>query len=141
MNHFRDMRDAAEKAYGILWRDCDSSEKGCAARKLLLDVIGKDGQHRGIDYALTVYGPATDEEMMHVEWPPDDISSEGGQNAALPPKADNGQQAPACAYCGHTIGLRMVHDGGGFTAPEYACEACFVATDTGPCFDDLREVS
>lgn len=45
--------------------------------------------------------------------------------------------APACPYCGTTKGLRQVCDGGGFTAPEYTCEACFTPSDTGPCFDDL----
>lgn len=47
---------------------------------------------------------------------------------------------PECPYCGATEGLRMVHDGGGFTAPEYTCEADFTAPDDGPCFDDLPHV-
>jgi len=32
--------------------------------------------------------------------------------------------APMCPYCGTETGLRQVHDGGGFTKPEYTCEDC-----------------
>lgn len=48
---------------------------------------------------------------------------------------------PSCPYCGTTKELRQVHDGGGFTDPEYTCEACFTPSDTGPCFDDLPAAS
>lgn len=55
--------------------------------------------------------------------------------------ADNSEQAkPACPYCGTTEGLRVKCDGSGYIAPEYTCEGCFTATDTGPCFDDLPVV-
>lgn len=47
---------------------------------------------------------------------------------------------PVCPYCGATEGLRQLHDGGGYIAPEYTCEADFTASDTGPCFDDLAPV-
>jgi hypothetical protein len=46
--------------------------------------------------------------------------------------------APECPYCGTTVGLRMSCDGGGYIAPEYTCETCFMGTDDGPCFDDLQ---
>lgn len=52
-----------------------------------------------------------------------------------------GQPTPECAYCGATEGLRVKCDGGGYIAPEYTCEDCFTGTDTGPCFDDLKEVA
>lgn len=40
-----------ERAYGILWRTHGSAGAN-AARLLLLPLIGKAGQQRGIDYAL-----------------------------------------------------------------------------------------
>lgn len=46
-----------------------------------------------------------------------------------------------CPYCGTSEGLRQIHDGGGVIEPEYTCEDCFMATDTGPCFDDLPVVT
>jgi hypothetical protein len=56
--------EALEKAYGILWRDTGqrSAEMSIAARKELFAVITKDGQKRGIEHALAVYGPVTEEE-------------------------------------------------------------------------------
>lgn len=45
------MGPVIEKAYGLLWRDTNSGFAH-AARKLLLSIIDKDGQKRGIDYAL-----------------------------------------------------------------------------------------
>jgi len=44
---------------------------------------------------------------------------------------------PCCPYCGRTDGLRLLHDGGGYTDPDYTCEDCFTPRDDGPCFDDL----
>lgn len=60
---------AVERAYGILWRDHSrqSPEKSVAARKELLTVLTKDGQKRGIEYALSVYGPTTASEIIAVD--------------------------------------------------------------------------
>ena len=46
---------------------------------------------------------------------------------------------PECSYCGTKEGLRQIHDGGGYEAPEYTCAGCFTTSYTGPCFDDLPE--
>lgn len=57
---------AIEMAYGILWRDHSrhSAEKSVAARKTLLKVLTKDGQKRGIEYAIDLYGPTTEAEIL-----------------------------------------------------------------------------
>lgn len=57
-----DQQAALERAYGILWRMPDAATGH--ARKLLLEAIGKDGQERGITWALTYYGPVTDAEII-----------------------------------------------------------------------------
>lgn len=62
---------ASEKAYGILWRDTPrgSVEKSVAARKELLNVITKEGQKRGIDHAISIYGPTSEHEILAAaEW-------------------------------------------------------------------------
>lgn len=62
-------REALEKAYGILWRDVTglSAEKCRAARKELLAVLTKEGQKRGIEHALSVYGPTTESEILAID--------------------------------------------------------------------------
>lgn len=51
--HIAGLEDAIETAYGILWRDAGgySSTAAFDARKVLLKVLDKDGQKRGIDAA------------------------------------------------------------------------------------------
>lgn len=44
--------DVLERAYGVLWSDHGGSTRAHQARKLLLSRIGKEGQRRGIQYAL-----------------------------------------------------------------------------------------
>jgi len=50
-----------------------------------------------------------------------------------------------CWMCGTAQGLRQVHDGGGYTSPEYSCASCYVDPSTdevaGPAFDDLPEAT
>lgn len=48
-------------------------------------------------------------------------------------------ETPSCSYCETTVGLRVRCSGGGYIAPEYTCEGCFMPRDDGPCFDDLPE--
>lgn len=42
-----------------------------------------------------------------------------------------------CPYCGTDTELRAAYDGGGYEIEDLICEACFIPTDDGPCFDDL----
>lgn len=67
---------AIERAYGILWRDVSrgSAEKSVAARKELFAVLTKEGQKRGIEYALALYGPTTEIEVIDAEEPAPDKS-------------------------------------------------------------------
>ncbi len=57
-----DQQTAIERAYGILWRDPDAA-KG-HTRKLLLELLDKDGQARGIDWATKMHGPTTTDEIL-----------------------------------------------------------------------------
>jgi hypothetical protein len=59
-----DQATALERAYGILWRMPDAATGH--TRKLLLECIDQDGQKRGIAYALEMFGPATEVELMKV---------------------------------------------------------------------------
>lgn len=61
--------DAVERAYGILWRNTgrDSPAMVIAARKELLTAIPKDGQKRGIEYAISIYGPSTEADAYSIE--------------------------------------------------------------------------
>lgn len=70
------LREAAERAYGILWRDIDRSspEKSVAARKELFAVLTKDGQKRGIEYAIGLYGPTTEQEVLNITERPEGYS-------------------------------------------------------------------
>lgn len=57
-----DQATALERAYGILWRMPDAATGH--ARKLLLETMDKEGQRRGIAYALEVFGPTTEAELL-----------------------------------------------------------------------------
>lgn len=59
-----DQATAMERAYGVLWRMVDGSNG--MARKILLEQISKEGQMRGIAYALDTFGPATEAELLAV---------------------------------------------------------------------------
>lgn len=61
-----------ERAYGILWRDNSrqSPEKSIAARKELFSILSKDQQKRGIEYALALYGPTTEAEILSIDFEP-----------------------------------------------------------------------
>ena len=54
------MTEAAELAYGLLWKD-----RPHEARVLLREAIGKEGQRRGIQYAIDTV-PAKDKEPVSV---------------------------------------------------------------------------
>jgi len=56
---------AAEKAYGLLWRTSSSDPRVNEARQILLAGMNKDGQRRGIAYAVEKYGAMTDHEALH----------------------------------------------------------------------------
>ena len=47
----------AEAAYGLLWRMHTPVTAIHAGRRALIDMIGKDGQRRGIDWARATFGP------------------------------------------------------------------------------------
>lgn len=52
-----------EKAYGLLWRTVTDDKKVHEARKLLLGLIGKDGQRRGVKFAQEQHGELTPKEL------------------------------------------------------------------------------
>jgi hypothetical protein len=59
------LREAAENAYGCVWRTVGPYDGQVHhARGLLLAAIGRDGQRRGIAYALRRYGPVGDDEIL-----------------------------------------------------------------------------
>jgi len=57
---------AIERAYGLLWRDTSAKagSPSSDARKLLLALMDKRGQRRGINYALEKFGHVTDHEAL-----------------------------------------------------------------------------
>ncbi|MGD1953875.1 MAG: hypothetical protein ACFBZ9_01260, partial [Sphingomonadales bacterium] len=59
-----DLHDVIERAYGILWRDMQSSEFSNAARQVLLEALSKDGIHRAVQYACRRFDGVTDAEVM-----------------------------------------------------------------------------
>lgn len=46
-----------EAAYGLLWRMHTTDKRIHEARKALLEQIGKDGQRKGLEWALGTFGP------------------------------------------------------------------------------------
>ena len=55
---------AIEHAYGLLWRVHGPHPQVHEARRLLLALIDKDGQRRGIQFALDQIGPTTEAEIL-----------------------------------------------------------------------------
>ena len=45
-----------EAAYGLLWRMRTTDKRIHEARRALLEAIGKDGQRRGLEWALSTFG-------------------------------------------------------------------------------------
>lgn len=54
-----------EMAYGALWREHGTSPRLHEARRLLLGLLDKEGQRRGIAYAIAKYGSASEAEILH----------------------------------------------------------------------------
>lgn len=54
-----DIREAAKRAYGVLWREAAGGEFSSAARLILLKSITKAEQMEGIAWAIKQYGPIT----------------------------------------------------------------------------------
>ena len=57
-------KDAAQRAYGILWRECTTSLYAKAARKELFDSLSHEERRVGIAWAMDIFGPMTDAEMI-----------------------------------------------------------------------------
>lgn len=56
--------DAAQRAYGILWRDPHGSMFSRGARKELFDALSHEERRAGIAWAMEAFGPMTDSEMI-----------------------------------------------------------------------------
>ncbi len=56
--------DAAQRAYGILWRECSTSVHAKAARKELFDALSHEERRAGIAWAMEAFGPMSDAEMI-----------------------------------------------------------------------------
>lgn len=59
-----DQQYVLELAYGILWRR-PAGATGQTS-KLLMEVIGPEGQKRGIAYALEMFDPVTEAEVLRI---------------------------------------------------------------------------
>lgn len=59
-----DIREAAMRAYGELWQDLSGSRKANDARKYLRDVLTKDEQAQGIQWANEKNGHVTEGEVL-----------------------------------------------------------------------------
>jgi hypothetical protein len=58
------IRGAASRAYGMLWRDPSGSALSRGARKELFDALSPEERRDGITYAVEMFGPMTDAEMI-----------------------------------------------------------------------------
>ena len=56
--------DAAQRAYGMLWRDTSNSVLSRGARKELFDVLTHEERRAGIAYAMEMFGPMSDNEII-----------------------------------------------------------------------------
>jgi hypothetical protein len=56
--------DAAQRAYGILWRDPSTSMFSRAARSELFMALSHEERRAGIAWAMEMFGPMTVGEMI-----------------------------------------------------------------------------
>lgn len=56
--------DAAQRAYGILWREATTSVHAKAARKELFNSLSHEERRAGIAWAMEAFGPMSDGEMI-----------------------------------------------------------------------------
>jgi len=56
--------DAAQRAYGILWRDPSVSLYSRGARKELFNALSHEDRRAGIAWAMEAFGPMSDAEMI-----------------------------------------------------------------------------
>ena len=56
-----------EKAYGLLWRYMGSVKEVHEARKILLSMIDRDGQRRGVQYAKENTAPVSEAEILRLD--------------------------------------------------------------------------
>lgn len=56
--------DAAQRAYGLLWRDTSESMFSRGARRELLAVLSHEERRAGIAWAMEMFGPMTNSEMI-----------------------------------------------------------------------------
>jgi hemolysin-activating ACP:hemolysin acyltransferase len=56
--------DAAQRAYGILWRDPSTSMFSRAARSELFKALSHEERRAGIAWAIEIFGPMTGSEMI-----------------------------------------------------------------------------
>lgn len=56
--------DAAQRAYGILWRDPSTSMFSRAARSELFMALSHEERRAGIAWAIEMFGPMTESEMI-----------------------------------------------------------------------------
>lgn len=56
--------DAAQRAYGILWREPTTSIYAKAARKELFNALSHEDRRAGIAWAMEAFGPMSDAEMI-----------------------------------------------------------------------------
>lgn len=56
-----------EKAYGLLWRYMGSVKEVHEARNILLSMIDRDGQRRGVQYAKENTAPVSEAEILRLD--------------------------------------------------------------------------
>lgn len=59
--------DAAQRAYGILWRDSSNSMFSHNARRELFDALTHEERRAGIAWAMEMYGPMSENEMISAD--------------------------------------------------------------------------
>ena len=56
--------DAAQRAYGILWRDPATTTFSSCARRALFEALSHEERRAGITWAMEMFGPMTANEMI-----------------------------------------------------------------------------
>ena len=56
--------EAAQRAYGILWREPHPSMFSRSSRKVLFDALSWEERRAGIAWAMDAFGPMSDSEMI-----------------------------------------------------------------------------